>query len=160
MTSRATLAALLLAASLPLQAASDYFPELSVPLYEYCDKISTSGLLHEELGFLFQACERAHADDEAMSQQQLSPHQYLMSLRHLDKMHHKSLWELHLLLRSAIDGDDVPLFEKLAALEERQIFEMNGLVPEVVAFTQRHGVEFPWFVNPNSGKNGAFAHTR
>ena len=130
-------------------AESSLFPELSGPLFEYCQKVEASGLLKEELGFLFEQCRQAHRDDMQLAREEMYPGAYLKSLRLLDKMHHKSLWELHLLLRSSIERDDVALFEQLAALEERRIFEMNGLLPHVISFTQRHGLELPYFINPN-----------
>ena len=134
---------------IPLLAQSGFFPELSQPLFEYCEKVEESGLIHEQLGYLFEQCRQAHGDDELLAQEQESPEEYLRSLRKLDKMHNKSLWELHLLLRSAIEEENVELFEKIASLEVRRIFEMNGLLPHVIAFTQRHGLELPYFINPN-----------
>lgn len=132
-----------------LGAESGYFPELSEPLFDYCMKVEDSGLLHERLTFLFDQCRQAHADDEMLTGNAIAPADYLKSLRQLDKMHHKSLWELHLLLRSAIESDDTELFGKIAALEERRIFEMNGLLPHILVFTKRHGMELPYFINPN-----------
>lgn len=154
MTKHLLTAALLFAGA---GATSEYFHELSDPLFDYCQKVEASELLHNELGFLFERCEASRSDDLRAAEAAIAPAQYLKSLRELDMAHHKSLWELHLLLRSAIESDDVGLFEKIAALEERKLFEMNGLLPHALAFIERHHLERPYYINPNV-KAGAFQH--
>jgi hypothetical protein len=149
--------ALIPALVMPLSAKSDFFPELAEPLYDYCERIESSMLIKEELGFLFEQCSKAHDDDEKLAQQAIKPAQYLLSLRKLDKAYHKSLWQMHLLLKNAIAQDDAELFKRIIALEERKVFNMNGLLPHALAFMTKHEIEVPYYINPNIKKT-AFKH--
>ncbi|MDX1296171.1 MAG: hypothetical protein R3302_07885 [Sulfurimonadaceae bacterium] len=148
---------LLSALTIPSSAKSDFFPELSLPLYDYCERIENSMLIKDELGFLFEQCSKAHDDDEKLAQQAIKPAEYLMSLRKLDKAYHKSLWQMHLLLKNAIAQNDAELFKRIIALEERKVFNMNGLLPHALEFMARHDIEVPYYINPNIKKT-AFQH--
>ncbi len=142
----------------PLSAKSTYFPELSAPLFDYCQRLENSMLLNKnEAGFIFNQCEQAYADDEKAAQSLIEPGTYLVSLRKLDKAYHKSLWQIHLLLRNAIEKDDADLFKRIIEIEERKVFSMNGLLPHALEFMTRHQIEVPYYINPNV-KAGVFQH--
>jgi len=142
----------------PLHADNALFKELSEPLFEYCQKIETSALLGQEASDFLGLCNRSKSDAEAAAEGKMEPKEYLASLRSLDKAHHKNLWELHLLLRSVIEKDDVETFNRIVAVEERSIFQMNGLLPHALEFMARHEIEIPYYINPNASTGGAFQY--
>jgi hypothetical protein len=143
--------------TLPLTAKSNFFPELAVPLYDYCKRLENSQLMSEESGYIFDLCAKAQHDDDMLSQQAIEPGEYLLSLRKLDKAYHKSLWQMHLLLKNAIVQDDAELFKRIIEMEERKVFNMNGLLPHALDFMARHEIEVPYYINPNI-KKSVFEH--
>jgi hypothetical protein len=66
---------------------------------------------------------------------------------------------MHLRLRSAIANDDVALFKRIVAMEERSVFNMSGLLPHAVAFMRKHRIEIPYYINPDAAKQSPFEHT-
>lgn len=152
-----TLCAILFA-GMPLAAKSGFFPELSDPLFDYCDRLERSMLLKQDEGaFIFGQCVQSREDDEKTALSEMEPTQYLASLRRLDKAYHKSLWQVHLLLRSAIETDDGELFQRIVDMEERRVFNMNGILPHALDFMARHRMEIPYYINPNIGTS-VFRH--
>lgn len=145
--------------ALPLSAQSGYYWELADPLFAYCEKLRTSSLMAEESASFFDLCSRTQMEREQVESQQMKPGDYLASLRQLDKAREKSLWQMHLLLRSAIENDDVALFKRIVAMEERSVFSMGGLLPHAVAFMRKHRIEIPYYINPDAVKQTPFEHT-
>jgi hypothetical protein len=146
---------------LPLsaQAGSGYYWELADPLFAYCEKLKVSSLIPEESASFLDLCERTQQEREAVEAQQMEPRDYLASLRKLDRAREKNLWQMHLRLRSAIANDDIALFERIIAMEERSVFNMSGLLPHAVAFMRKHKIEIPYYINPDAVKQSPFEHT-
>lgn len=135
-------------------SAVEYYRELSVPLFNYCMKLRQASHPALERETFCAACEASRQQREKVEAVMISPPEYLASLRRLDKAYHKSLWELHLLLRRAVADEDVALFNVIAALEERAPFEMGGFLKHALEFMRRHRIEVPYFVNPDAVKTG------
>jgi hypothetical protein len=64
---------------------------------------------------------------------------------------------MHLLLKNAIVQDDAELFKRIIEMEERKVFNMNGLLPHALDFMARHEIEVPYYINPNI-KKSVFEH--
>jgi hypothetical protein len=148
-----------LASVLPLSAQSGYYWELANPLFAYCEKLKASSLMPEESATFLELCVQTQNMRDEVEAGALKPRNYLASLRKLDKAREKNLWQLHLQLRSAIANDDVALFERIAAMEERPVFTMSGLLPHAVAFMRKHKIEIPYYINPDAVKQSPFEHT-